>query len=496
MKKSLLFAMVAVALAGCTNHDLVDQTGPGGEKTGKVAIGFNVGRQNMTRSTTALETLGHYNFGVWAYKSNAGANATEVMNHYLVGYSGTNVGYYYDVAKTTTFAATPGATSDHTSPWIYEGLGTEEYTYSDSEGYYTASQTAYMSSKANQYLRYWDLAFTNTDFYCYAPYNSAVTFDKTSDEMSIPKTVLMAGYDNPQDAEYDPKDHALSDFMYAGVRASNASLTDVDVNFKRVGAQVFIRFYEDIPGYRVEIVDLDADNGTFASSTAGKYKKGIQATPAALSSAPTTYSIGNYLKAYDAKVKFDFTASPIESFVPQTSEEVTSNENLMFKIPTVTAPTALTTDSHKLTSNWDNTGANVIEEWVSGTPDKWSYSPTVYYPLQQASITSTGFTFHVTYRIIAKDNYEQITVHNATVFVPAYDETTTPKTPIAAWQNNTRYTYTFKITKNTSGTTNPTTTIDPRNPTPSTEKALYPIVFDNVELEDYVDISKEYNIND
>ena len=76
----------------------------------------------------------------------------------------------------------------------------------------------------------------------------------------------------------------------------------------------------------------------------------------------------------------------------------------------------------------------------------------------------------------------------------------TKKDYIAAWQPNTKYTYTFKITKNSTGTTDPKTPIDPTNPTTSTTKGLYPIVFDGATVEDYTvvnipesDISKGTN---
>lgn len=492
MKKNLFFGMVAVALASCSSHDLVDNSGPNSESSQNVAIGFNVSKQNMTRSTTALNALGHYNFGVWAYKSNAGAGATEVMNHYLVGFSDATNNKGYKVGPlTTTFIANTPNTSDYKSPWFYEGLGNTEYDYEGTDGYYKKTETDYMSENEKQYLRYWDLAYTNTDFYCYAPYNSAVTFDASSKTMTLPNSVLTDGYDAPQNTDYTGKIHNLGDFMYAGVRAINANLNDVTIPFKRVGAQVFIRFYENIPGYRVEIVDLNADGGTIKDGTADKYKEGIQATPATGVVSP---SLGSYANKYKATVAFDFSANPVETFTPDYAGTTASQENLMFKVPTSAAPSALPTDIHSLTS-WE--GHNVIEQQVTSGTQKWSYSPTVYYPVAQDQTSSgTGFTFHVTYRIIAEDNKEVITVHNAKVHVPATDGGT-PATSIARWQNNTRYTYTFLITKNTTGTTNPGGEINPRDPDPKTsEKALYPIVFDGATLEDFTELEKEYNIND
>jgi len=58
-----------------------------------------------------------------------------------------------------------------------------------------------------------------------------------------------------------------------------------------------------------------------------------------------------------------------------------------------------------------------------------------------------------------------------------------------------KYTYTFKITRGSTGTTDPGTTIDPTDPTPSTTKSLYPIVFDAATIEDFKTNMSEYEIS-
>ena len=168
MKKSIFLALsAAVALVGCSRQGLVtDPTGNARE----FPIEFSVQKKNLTK-VASLESVNHYNFGVYAYKVNGknGLADAEVMNNYLVGYSnGTDKGY--DKSNATTYAGTAGTTADHTSPWFYEGLGTVEYKYDGSAGFYKKTDTDYMSNNANQYLRYWDLAYANTNFYAYAPY--------------------------------------------------------------------------------------------------------------------------------------------------------------------------------------------------------------------------------------------------------------------------------------------------------------------------------------
>ena len=520
MRKSLLFATALAALfVSCSNNELVNDSV--GRETKQVPIEFSVQKQNITRATN-LETVNHYNFGVWAWKVN-GKNSLadqEIMNNYLVGWSGTidskKKGYNVDTQKTTTYSTTANDATDHVGPWFYEGLGTSEYTYTGSDGFYTKNDAAYTSNNSVQYLRYWDLAYVNTNFYCYAPYNKNVTFayDKTTHvgTMTFPATTTIRdGYLEPQNTTYASADRSLSEFMYAtGVQSTNADLADVKVPFKHMGAQLFIRFYEDIPGYKVEIIDLNADRGTSASTAYDK--NGIQAAPAKKDG--TTYSKDYYYTHNGATLTFAADAST--SFSAGFDGATKVQTPLMFKIPQA----GLSTDkagycpsnlSSFAASTGNTTSHNVIKEKVTTGAQEYSYSPTIYYPVAQPTASATGFTFHISYRVIAEDNGEVITVHNATVHVPvtgtviANNETdpatasTDTKTYITAWQPNVKYTYTFKFVRGTSGTTDPGTSetpIDPTDPTPSLKTSLYPIVFDQATIEDYTTNYSEYTVSD
>ena len=448
MKKVTIFAAIAMTMVGCSSDELVNNS----TENTEAPIAFSVEKKNITRGTN-LQDLGHYNFGVWAYKYSSSLTTQKVMDNYLVGYSnGSNKGY--DKTNATTWKESTNSVEDHVSPWFYEYLGKNEYNYDGDAGFYKASQSAYMSANANQYLRYWDLAYTSTNFYAYAPYRSAgVTFDETTKKVTVAHGAQTAGYN----------DASLQEFMYAGATATNADLKDVKLTFKHLGAQVNLRFYESVRGYRVEIIDVTTD-GT-----------GIQATPAEKKD-DGTYESSKYFTTNGATVTFDANAKP--TFEYTTGGSSSTSDNLMFLVPT---------------TNLDETaisGHKLIPE-VS-TTQNYAESPTVYYAVAQPTESKTGFTFHISYRIIAEDNNEVITVHNATVFVPAKDDS---GNYIAAWQPNNKYTYTFKITKNSTGTTDPMTPIDPTNPTTSPTKGLYPIVFDGATVEDYTVNTPESEIS-
>ena len=445
MKKSLILAVAAIAMASCSSDELVSKP-----TTGETPIAFSVEKANITRAKN-LEETGHYNFGVWAYKYKEGATTgAVVMGNYLVGYSdGTSKGY--DKTNSTTWAGVAGSLKDHTSPWFYEYLGTAEYTY-DGSGFYKGSDANYKSANEHQYLRYWDLAYATTNFYAYAPYKaSGVTFDESTKKITVDHAAQKAGYD----------DASLDEFMYAGASSTNANLEDVKLQFKHLGAQVNLRFYEEVRGYKVQIIDVTTD-GT-----------GIQATPATTDG--STYTKSHYYTECGATIDFNTVTTPTATV--NHTDAATTQENLIFKIPT-----------EGLTSY---NSYNIIPEKVSTGTQLYAYSPTTYYPVAQPTTSEVGFTFHVSYKLIAEDNGEEITVKNARVFVPAKVVDGSNTTYIAAWQPNTKYTYTFKITKDSTGSTNPDES-NITDPTVPATPTVYPIVFDGATIVEYDTNEKEY----
>jgi hypothetical protein len=246
----------------------------------------------------------------------------------------------------------------------------------------------------------------------------------------------------------------------------------VTLKFKHLGAQVNLRFYEDVRGYKVQIIDVVSE----------KDSSGIQATPATVKESGTpvtkTYTKADYYTSCGATIDFSTITTPSVS-VNHTGATKTQ-DNLKFVIPGK--------DNH-LTDFKSKRGVDysIIPEKDSTGTQNFAESPTVYYPVAQPENSEVGFTFHVSYKLIAEDNGEEITVKNARVYVPAKSGSDF----IAAWQSNTKYTYTFKITEDSTGSTDPTNpNIDepdvPANPT------VYPIVFDGATIEDYTPNAQDY----
>lgn len=89
----LIALAVATVLLSCSKDDVVKD--PVVIQETQTPIGFSVHKQNITRAVS-LETLRHYNFGVWAWAVQSLKSQADVeqMSNYLVGYSdGVSKGY-------------------------------------------------------------------------------------------------------------------------------------------------------------------------------------------------------------------------------------------------------------------------------------------------------------------------------------------------------------------------------------------------------------------
>ena len=443
MKKFAIATASLALLASCSSD--TELTGKQEIETKANAIGFEVLNRNgiITKAgegRAQLHESGHYNFGVFAYKNND-SDGQEIMKNYLVGYNGANVtgpcvGYFMDNVQTTL----------NTSKWAYEKLGSADYTYNGPDDYYKKSDTFYMSNVANQYLKYWDKSSQSVEFYAYAPYingTATATINYSSKTITIPGEGIEDGYDDKSRHEY----------MFAYNKVENGEYGhEVQLNFKRISARLNIKFYEDVKGYKVDILNLMEDENS-----------GVAAAPAkAVESGNTiTYQYGTLYHKGGAEINFSNT-NPLLTVTGNSSKtfKQADKDHIKFAIPTETLPE-------------EKTDAKA--------------SATNYYVIPaNDDNTQTGLTFHVTYKLTSEDTGETIIVRNATVHVK-YD--------YCKWQPNYVYTYIFRITKSSTGSTGPTD-INPSDPSVG-KPALYPIIFDDCTVEGWqnADETEETPIN-
>lgn len=310
----------------------------------------------------------------------------------------------------------------------------------------TSTSWDYVGKVEGQVERYWDLSYNNTKFFAYAAYQTSdVTFDETSKTITVPASVNQAG--------------TTKDFIYAtktelNAANSNGTHDKVKLQFKHLGAKVNIAFREDVKGYKVELIDVK-------SST--KDENGIQLTPTVYDeNAQTKYTKGNYTTGSGATIKFGETVE----VTPVKEGATTSSDNLVFDVPT-----------DGLTAYPENTTTyKVLPEVPTSGDAKYAVSPTTYFAVVQPSgttTTTTGFTIHVSYKLIAEDNGEEIIVRDARAFIPASQ---------AKWESNKAYTYNFTIKSSATGNTSGTVDLESADPTVG---GLLPIVFDQPTIVDY-----------
>lgn len=447
MKKSIFLAVAAVAMTACSN-DVDLGLKDANKQNADNAIGFQVLNKNMSRAN--LEDAKHYNFGVWAYKDSDPTN--NIMANYLVGYFGT--GYGYKKFDTTTVGGM--TSSDKSSKWGYEGLGTAQYGATEHTfdlNYYTPTQTDYMSNWDYQYLRYWDYSSTYSNFYAYAPYinrTNKVSYDNGTHTMTFPVGAIKDGVD----------DESLYEYMYAATKVPVGDYNKaVKLEFKRLNAKINIAFYEDVAGYDVILeklvdgtVDISAAPATLSGST-HIYSNGLRKT----AGASIEFTTPNYT---DATVTNNYSGSQIYD----------TGEYLSFKLP----------------SSYDVIGTSKAE--ALGSKKASSYSQTTYYAIPKENTNECGLTFHVSFTLKSTTG-ETIKVQDARVYVPH---------TVCKWEANKAYTYIFKITKDATGTTG-STTPDPSNPEIG-DGALHPIVFDGITIAEWdiandTETGNDHNIN-
>ncbi len=455
-KFNLLLLAGAAALASCASEDVINSGDINAPSAEGKAMSFSMLTGNMSRGTSAMETSGHKDFGVFAYKG-----TDLVMDNYWVQYLTTSTG--------TTWGDGSNSVNGK-SYWVYETL-----TGHKQDG-----------TPQTQVLKYWDYSFDNHTFVAYTPYNNDASF-RTLYETGTPTLHILGA-----NSFWTMADRDDNEAMWAKTTVAKDDYSkDVALNFNHLNAVIKLAFRSNIPGYTVKIKNLTGTN------------PGVQLTPAtvAQASAPIHWT--------------PWTPTGSEATTqPEITQEYANK--VTFTIADVFSSSAVpTTDvtskgSHNLIFALDETNDGVTELEIPSVPA----GSTDYLPLNSQFFAlpltnadaykdegdnhfATGYTLHVTYELIPNDHAANTTVHDARVFIPA-DK--------CQWAYGKLYLYRFTITTASSGVTDPETPIyddgttnspyvDIRDPRVPTDKALLPIVFDGVQVEGYENVVTYYNIN-
>lgn len=422
MKKYLIFAASALALASCSSDDFLGEN-PGTAQNATTAINFGGEAGKITRGIstsnegTPAEMLAGQ-FKVYGVKITNGTISHNVFPDY----------YVWDVADNNT--------TSNTSGWEYVGaknasdLGTGQITLDK-----------------DQTIKYWDYSATEYRFVAGSPI-AAFTYDTiwdktTGTHIKDVKVTGLAGHINANPT--DGTTTALkTDPVYIAdpVKVIKDNYKDpVTFSFKRHQSMVRVGLYETIPGYSITAIKF------YAYDTEGTTLKASDDNNVILTSATPGYFVGgSNLTGTVTYTGWD-TATPSYTF-KYDDTGLTKSKNWYAGKFTPNTKLATTSSETNVTTLYgtDKDMSTTGYFTVLPTPTATEPSPI----LIKCDYTLTDF-----------NTGEVIKVTGATAAIPA---------AFSKWEANTRYTYLFKISDNTNGTTG-----DPSNP--KDPAGLFPITF-------------------
>lgn len=464
-KNYFIFAAALMALASCQTDDYLGENTGNAEGTTMGAIRFDGGTGKITRATSNTGSTAKMldgQFKIYGVKSgsSAGSDLTKVFVNYIV-WNSTN--------KTTS----------NTNDWEYVGKK-DETTYGEAQTKLESDQT----------IKFWDYSAADYRFVAGSP-ASAFTFNiQENQEGKVVNTINSAtitglkghitaknvGQGESWSAATEPSPVYVAEPIIVNKSSTNNESSykqPVKFTFVRQQSKVRVGIYETIPGYSISEIHFysyednnnsvsartRADGGESSGATTTKTLNVSDGKNIILTSATNNYFVGgnpkgtiNYSWSGDNAPSYTFSYSSDNPGNAGTEEQSTENYTLTQSqnwyggelTKGVEATSSTETDKSKLygtDQDMESTGYFTVLPTPSNT-------------------TASAILIKCDYTLKSEDNSgEEIKVTGATAAIPA---------AFSKWETNTQYTYLFKISQNTNGTTG--SGDDPAG--------LFPITFD------------------
>lgn len=421
MKKSYLFlaAIASVALVSCSNEEFV---GEEIQPTTSNAINFGTSFQAVTRAdeygAAAATKLGN-KFVVYGTKHVEAAEDNTKENDAVV-FNNFQVAWTENTANTT---------ESNTANWEYVGL------------------QSYNATPTSQGIKYWDFSTVGYTFYAFS--SPDITFPAaTTDKVSVTKvledkpTAPATGSLYNKGYQVTVKPGAQLDKLYFSDRVPVAKANyekTVSFTFQNIGTKVRFGFYETIPGYSVKIDKFYIDDANSA----------VVSDFAAMNDAQDD---GFYASLQNVKRSAD-----------QTLNVTYYDAGDVINQPKLTNPTGGYDYYLKLGSGVINTlGTNSsAPTWTDGTGGY-----TIVFPFEG---NTNPLLLKLDFTMTADDGSgDVIKVRGARAIVPA---------EYVQWKSNYAYTYIFKISDKSNGTTG---AVDANGDPTDDPEGLKPITFDAI----------------
>lgn len=420
MKKYIFLAASALTLASCTSDDFLGNT-PGNVQSNTSAINFDGGTGKISRATTqtgvtAAQTLNN-NYVVFGYKTANDGSKSTVFDHYTIHWNGLK-----------------DKTESNTQGWEYVGQKAN-------------SLTSLTGDKA-QTIKYWDYSAKQYDFvaFSFGTATQGEGADKVKATAVTPTPELVYTLTG---AVKDLANCFIADRITAKpnmeTTKKKANLLvgykdDVQFNFRSLSTKVTMGIYETIPGYSVKDVKFYSSDNTPATDNKPTLYAKDKNIPAGNGTVTVTFPTTTESETDYNKAHVEFAAA---------TESDKSSSIQFGKLSTVDKE-----NEEKGTTGFIGRDITTFSTPKEGNNKKYE----VVIPAKVGALT-----LKVDYTLESIDGSgETIKVTGATAVVPE---------KYTNWEPNYAYTYIFKISDKTNGSTGGSTA------------GLYPITFDAIVTE-------------
>lgn len=408
MNKFFIAAASALALASCSSDDFLGEI-QGNEQNGATsAINFGGDTGKITRATETGATaagLLENNFVVVGFKgskTDAANNETYAFDHY-------NVNFNKD---------SKNSTESNRAGW--------EYVNQDMKVKGTKPAASLAQSGASQQtIKYWDHSCKSYDFIAFSMGKGAASEYATPTHVDKDKLATAAytltGNVNTLSECY------ISDMKT--VTEPNYNDASVSMSFRHLASKVRMALFETVPGYVISDVKFYTD----ATSTTTDNPEGTL--------------IGEFNNSGTLTVYFPTTGTD------HAAEKDYNKAHVKFTASTTAGETGVLDSKGFGAVNYNNQAEGTINAgstYLSQNAATPSYCGAGYQNVLPSEGAASAITLRIDYKLTSVDgSKETINVKGATATVPAeYTE----------WKSGYAYTYIFKISQNTNGSTGGTST--------------------------------------
>ena len=435
MKKYLLFATAALALASCTNESYLGTAEELATTKGEqpISFGFDVPTPTRAEGAAAATKLNNQ-FIVWGEKSEVATGAAHTADdgttntHQLV-FPNYMVTYGANTAYTST---------SNTKDWEYVGLS---YT-ADAD----ADNVKMGGTKVTtdvQTIKYWDYNATSYTFTAVSAKPADISAGKvTINKLTSGTTVYDKGYEVDVTADADLNSLYFADRVYIEKTSTydrtqrNKYGGNVTFTFRNGQSQVRVGMYETIPGYEVKVTKfyyVDNANPTFPTMATASDDNFVANVPNTATGVAGKFTV-KYYEKNSTNDAAGISNHPTITFVPTTS---TNTKTYITLGDQITAATKLGETSTAATYDKADSNGDGVKDF------------TTFFP-QETNNKNLKLKIDYTLKNTVTD--ETIDISGKTAEIPAQ---------YLQWKPNFKYTYLFKIT----------------------DDELYPITFDAVVVE-------------